>query len=281
MCNAPAGLSSTCAPGSTMAGGVLTGSLGTMSMTPGATYTVITQGPWAGQVFQVNGATVANVTSTVTITTMTAPTSTANGVYRIDTTTFNGITNAVIADTAAPSAAPTAAPSAAPTAAPTGAPTSPASASSSSDSGGVGGSLLIIVVVILVVVLIAVVLVVVIKKKKDSEGDAARNAGAVSFENPMVRLIAPPGCAYRWVGVDVVPSCLQSIYRVHPFTFSPRHTCSTMTRAGPRLDSMTPEVIIPSRHMLQTARRLTVGATWTYATLPPPPPPLPHTLIPL
>lgn len=141
----------------------------------GSVYTVVTLGPYAGQVFQVNQqtSTLNNVTGSVNIQTVTAATSTVAGIYRLDSTTFNGQTGAVIADTAAPS---------------------PPAAASSAGSGGAGGSLLIIVIVVLVIVILAVVLLVVIKKKNQKSESDSRNAAAVSFENPMVCYVTCHRC---------------------------------------------------------------------------------------
>eukprot|EP00036_Acanthoecidae_sp_10tr_P007961 CAMPEP_0182916536 /NCGR_PEP_ID=MMETSP0105_2-20130417/996_1 /TAXON_ID=81532 ORGANISM="Acanthoeca-like sp., Strain 10tr" /NCGR_SAMPLE_ID=MMETSP0105_2 /ASSEMBLY_ACC=CAM_ASM_000205 /LENGTH=448 /DNA_ID=CAMNT_0025053495 /DNA_START=36 /DNA_END=1382 /DNA_ORIENTATION=- len=129
-------------------------------------YTVITLGPFAGQVFTVDTATnrLINVTGTSGVTQVSPPTSTSPGSYRVGNTTFNGATGAAVADTPSP--------------------TPPSSASSGGD-GGAGGGTVIIIIIILAVVIIAIAVFVVLKKKKGEVNGDGRNTGAVSFENPM------------------------------------------------------------------------------------------------
>jgi hypothetical protein len=65
-------------------------------------YTVITYGPFAGQVYIVQGQNFANRTGSVSISTVTAATTSTPGQYRIGNGVFDGTTGQFVVDTLAP-----------------------------------------------------------------------------------------------------------------------------------------------------------------------------------
>lgn len=151
-CPTTMGVASQCGPNNN-AGAVLT-----TTVASGLEVTVITAGSFAGQAFHVDPADstkLVNVTNLVI--TVTAATSTTNGVYTVDGAQFNGANNNV------------------------------AAASGGGGGGDSQGSLLIIVIVVLAVVIVAVIAFVVLKKNGGSDTGGVRNTEAAAFDNPLVR----------------------------------------------------------------------------------------------
>eukprot|EP00038_Savillea_parva_P005801 m.160055 g.160055 ORF g.160055 m.160055 type:complete len:452 (+) comp11894_c0_seq1:1031-2386(+) len=162
----PAAITQSCAVNN----GVVTGDLGpTVTTTGTRTRTVITSGPYAGQVFMIQGNTVVNVTASSNVSAIQPATATMNGIYKINGGIFNGVTGNMIAETFAPTSAPTNAPDAAAAA-----------------FKGTNGSILIIIIIVVAIIISAVVVMVVMKKKPSQ--DAApytKDASRAAFDNPI------------------------------------------------------------------------------------------------